>query len=476
MKQEHELKQKLEQVLSPQLLELLRILQMPRLELQQMIRTEMEQNPFIDVEDDDENDDISENEESELPHEGEIDYDYFYHDDWKSPGSDFSRKSKDKEEFNPVDIYSAPVSFKQHILTQIHLQFSDPLDMAVAEFVTTSLSDDGFLSNEHNENEDDVDHLIMHMFDIDSERYEAILKRFRLLDPIGTGSRSIKECFLTQLEFMNMKDSLAYIVIRDFYDDFLKNKMYRIIAKLNISNDELGKAIDIIKKLNPKPANGEWGNSSNYVTPDVTVRRHNDEFIAELNNNNFPEIHLNRKYLELLQNRDKLSKKEEKFLKKRLNGAIFLVSGINKRNNTLMNITERIIQLQKEFFFFGVSALKPMVLNDIADHISVHESTVSRALENKYIDTPQGLFPFKFFFSRGISTENGETSSTNVKDIITKIIENENKSKPLTDQRIADILNEEYKISIARRTVAKYREMNGILPASKRKQYFKEVQ
>lgn len=476
MKQEHGLKQNLEQVLSPQLLELLRILQMPRLELQQMIRTEMEQNPFVDVEDDEEEDEAPDNDESDLPHENEIDYDYFYHDEWKSPGSDFSRKSREREEFNPVDIYSEPVSFKQYILTQIHLRFSDPLEMAVAEFITTSLGDDGFLSNEHSEGEDDVDNLIMDMFSIERDHYEAILHRFRRLDPIGTGSRNIRECFLTQLENRKMTDSLAYVIIRDFYDDFLKNKMYRITAKLNISNEELSKAIDIIKTLNPKPANGEWGSSSHYVTPDIIVRRHKDEFIPELNNSSFPEIHLNRKYLELLQNKSRLSKKEEKFLKKRLNSAIFLVSGIQKRNNTLMKIAERIIQLQKEFFYFGVSALKPMVLNDISDHISVHESTVSRAIENKYIETPQGLFPFKFFFSRGIHTENGETSSTNVKDIIAHIIEDEDKSSPLTDQKIMEILQEEYKIKIARRTVAKYREMNGTLPASKRKQYFKEVQ
>ena len=476
MKQKHELNQRLDQILSPQLLELLKILQMPRLELQQMIRHEMEQNPFIDDEQEDDADKNEEiEEESELPHDEEIDYEYFFHDEWKTNGTDFSRRKKEQEDFNPVEIYSEPVSFKQHMLTQVHLKFSDVNEMAIAEFITTSLSDDGFLRNEHQAGEDDIDELIIKTFNVDREYYENVLKKYRFLDPIGSGSRDIRECFQTQLEYMNKVDTLAYVIITEFFEDFLKNKMYKIIAKMNISNEELGNAVDIIKTLNTRPANGEWGSSSHYVVPDIVIRKEKDEFYPELNSNNFPEIHLNRKYMEMLANKEKLSKKEEKFLKKRLNSAIFLVSGIHKRNSTLLKISERIVQIQKDFFYYGVSALKPMVLIDISDFLDIHESTVSRAIENKYIETPQGLFPFKFFFSRGIATDKGETSSTNVKDIIAKLIEEEDKSKPLTDQNIVEKLKEEHKITIARRTVAKYREMIGILPASKRKQYFKEV-
>ncbi len=480
MKHSQSLQNKLEQILSPQLLELLKILQMPRLELQQLIRHEIEQNPFLEEEmseDDDESETtIKEKEESKSDKKDEIDFEYFYHDDWKKPGIDFSKKKKEHENFNPVDIYSEPISFKQHLLTQVHIKFGNHLEMEVAEFIVTSLSDDGFLKVDHENEEENIENVIIKTFNITHKNFENILDRIRLLDPIGVGSRNVRECFLTQLKYKKMTDTFAFTIINDFYDDFLKNKMYRISNKIDISNDEFKIAIEDIKKLNPKPANGEWGKSSNYIVPDILVRKQGDEFIPEINSNYFPEVHLNKRYLDILQGKNKLTKKEEKFLKKRLNSAIFLVSGINKRNKTLLNISERIIMLQKEFFHFGISALKPMVLQDISNYLGIHESTVSRATYRKYIDTAKGIFPFKFFFSRSILTEEGNTSSTNVKDIIKKVIEKENQRTPLTDQRIVDILKDQYKIMIARRTVAKYREIMDILPASKRKKYFKEVE
>lgn len=467
MKQKLRVEQR--QELTPRLIELLKILQMPRMELQQMIRHEIELNPFLeDIDDLDE--EIEETEEPDndpdLPHEDDFDYDYFYHEEWKQAGYDFTRKSKQDEEFNAVDIYSAPQSFRDHMYTQVHLTFDLVDDIEIGEYITDSLSDEGLLEAE--------------LADISEQlkkpefKVEAVHKRYKLLNPIGVGSRTIQECLLTQLEFSGRRESLAYIIIEQFYDDFISNRLYKILAKLNIDENTLKEGTDEICKLNPKPANGEWGKSSQYIVPDVVIERKGDDYVPMLNTMNFPELHLNKRYMELLERRKDLNKNERTFLKKKLNAAVFMVSGIHRRHQTLMRISERIVQLQKDFLTFGVSALKPMTLSDISEYIEVHESTVSRAIENKHIDTPIGLFPFKFFFTRGIRTPDGDTSTLNVKDIINNIVNEEDKNKPLRDNEIADILKEKHQIEIARRTVAKYREQTGILPANKRKKYFKE--
>lgn len=466
MKQKLRVEQR--QELTPRLIELLKILQMPRLELQQMIRHEIEQNPFIDdIEDIEDNaEDEEPFEERESGEDDDFDYDYFYHEDWKSTGYDFSRKTRDEEEFNAVDVYSEPTSFREHMYTQVHLAFDLIDDIEIGEFISDSLSDDGLLETELE--------VIAEQLNKPVYMIEAVHLRYMLLNPVGVGSRTIRESLLVQLEFSGKKDTLAYRIIDQFYDDFIANRLYKIIAKLNISEEQLKEATDEICKLNPKPANGEWGKSGQYIVPDVIIERKGDEYVPMLNTMNFPELHLNRKYMEMLEKRKELSKKEKAFLKKKLNAAVFMVSGIHRRHQTLMRIAERIVQLQKDFLMFGVSAMKPMTLSDISGYIEVHESTVSRAIENKYIDTPIGLFPFKFFFTRGISTPDGDTSTLNVKDMIEKIVEKEDKNKPLRDNEIADILKENHQIEIARRTVAKYREQIGILPANKRKKYFKE--
>ncbi len=461
------------QVTKPQVIQLLRILQLPRQELLQEIRQEMEQNIFLEEnelleEETEEEMEIIESEEkeieSDLPHIDEMDYDYFYHSDWKT-GYNFSRKSKEDEEFNAVDIYSQPTSFREYMLRQVHLNFDNPKEMEIAEYITDSLSDEGLLDVKEEE--------IMEKFSIDNEYLERILKKYRFLSPVGVASRNHRESLLTQLEYDNKKDSLAYKIIDDLYEDFIKNKLYKIKVKYQKEDKEIEKAIEEIRKLNPKPANGEWGKNSNYVIPDIIIEKQGDDFVPMLNLTNFPEIHINKKYLEMLKNKDKLSKEEIKKLKEMLNKAVFYVSGIHRRHQTLLSIAERIVQLQKDFFIYGVSALKPMILSDIASYLNIHESTVSRAIDNKYMDTPIGLFPFKFFFSRGISIPYGETSTRNIKDLIKNIIEEENKSKPYTDSEIMEILKTK-NIKIARRTVAKYREQLGILSAPKRKKYFKE--
>lgn len=504
-----DLSQKLRQELrlSPQLLELVKILQLPRLELQQMIRQEIEINPFLAdetilEEDEEYSDSLSEEpvkeDEGNLPNEHEIDYDYFYHDEWKSTGYDFSRRSSEDEDFNPVDVYSTPKSLREHMLFQVHMNFDDPVEIAVAEFITDSLDDEGILNpaklNTSEEKVKIAEALSIPLDELPDEGgcidmlyvtaaelsvplslVEGVLKKYRFLEPVGVGSRNVRESLMTQLEFRGMEDSTEYAIIRDSYDDLMSNRIYKIVLKLKMTEAKVNRAIDEIRKLSPKPANGEWGRVSDYIIPDVIIERKGDELISYLNTTNFPELHLNRRYLELLQSGKYKGKKDEKFLKQRLNSAVFMIEGIYKRNTTLMKITERIIAIQRDFFDEGVSALKPMILTDVSEEIGMHESTVCRAIENKYVDTPIGMYPFKFFFSRSIKTDNGEMSATNVKDMVKTMIETEDPSSPLRDNEIAEQLEKNNGIKLARRTVAKYREQLGFLTAAKRKRYSKEV-
>jgi RNA polymerase sigma-54 factor len=467
-----ELSQKLRQELrlTPQLLELVKILQLPRMELQQLITHEIEINPFLSEELLDENEQQIEDvkdDEPELPHEQEIDYDYFFHDEWKSSGYDFAKKSEEDDDFSFVEIYSQPKTLRDHLMTQVHLTFNTVEEIEIGEFITDSLSDEGLLEVSFAD--------IVEGIKCTEESIEHVLAKYRLFDPIGIGSRDVRECLMTQLEYQNKTETVEYMLLKDFFEEFMTNKIYKIVAKVKISEAKLEKAIDEIKKLNPKPSNGEWGKNGDYIIPDMIIERKNDDFVCAINMTQFPEVHLNRKYVEMLKDKEHIKKEEEKFLKQRLNSAIFMLEGIHKRNRTLMRITERIIMMQKDFLNFGISTLKPMILADIADYVGMHESTISRALENKYVDTPQGVFPYKFFFSRSIKTDMGDTSSTNVKDLVKQIVDTESPSKPFTDAQIADILKEKYSITIARRTVAKYREQCNILPTVKRKKYFKEV-
>jgi len=270
MKQDLSQKLRQELRLSPQLLELVKILQLPRLELQQMIRQELEVNPFLaddailEVEDEEYENEIKEERDEEeneanLPKEQEIDYDYFYHDEWKSTGYDFSKKSSEDDEFNPVDVYSTPKSLRDYMLFQVHMNFEDPTDIKVAEFITDSLDEEGMLNpakiNHESEVEKiaealctevdaipvsngcvDIVYVLAAEFKTDMDRLESILKRYRFLEPVGVGSRNVRESLLTQLEFKNMVDTPEYIIIRDCFDDFISNKIYKIVLKLKMTD------------------------------------------------------------------------------------------------------------------------------------------------------------------------------------------------------------------------------------------------
>lgn len=462
MKQKLEIGLKQELKLTPQLLTLVKILQLPLLELQQIVTTEIEQNPFL-------SDDVIEEEEitydeiePELPLKDEIDYEYFFHDEWKRSVLPSEKLNRESEDFDPVEIAEKPEMLEEYLLTQSHIFFDDPDEIRIADEMVYSLSEEGLLEVSLEE--------ISQSLNLPIEMVEKVHSKFKFFDPVGIGSRSVKECLLTQLENKNKKDSLEYTIINQFYDEFLTNKIYIIENKLKIRANKIIKAFEEIKKLNPKPSNGIWGKTSDYILPDIIVEQRGEEFFVYLNLQSFPEIHLSRSYFEMYKNMDKLNQEEKKFLKNKFNAALFLLEGIYRRNNTLLKIAEKIVSIQKEFFLYGISHLKPIRLIDIANIIGVHEATVSRAIENKYMETPSGIFPLKFFFSKGVKNISGyEVSNKKIMNCIKDEIEKEDPRKPYSDIELTKILEEKYFIKIARRTVAKYRENLNILPSSKRK-------
>ncbi|MEO0288491.1 MAG: RNA polymerase factor sigma-54 [candidate division WOR-3 bacterium] len=462
MKQKLETSLRQEIKLTPQLLTLVKILQLPLLELQQVITNEIEQNPFLTDDVLEEEDVTYEEVEPELPLKDEIDYEYFFHDDWKRASLPSERYDREREEFDPITNVEEPESLQDYLLTQSHIFFDDPDEIKIAEEITFSLSDDGLLEVSLSQ--------IAENLNIPIEKVEYVHSKYKFFDPVGIGSRSVQEVLLTQLENQNKVDSLEYRIIKDFYEEFLTNKLYIIENKLKITRSKLEKVIESIRSLNPKPANGSWGKSSDYIIPDVIVEQRGEELYVSLNLQSFPEVHLSKSYFEMYKNNENLSQEEKKFLKNKFNAALFLLEGIYRRNNTLLKISERIVQIQKDFFFNGISSLKPLTLNDISGYIGVHEATVSRAIENKYMETPAGIFPLKFFFSKGVKNTTGfEVSNKKIMNIIKEEIENEDPNNPYSDIELVKILEEKHSIKIARRTVAKYREKLNILPSSKRK-------
>ncbi|MEO0237486.1 MAG: hypothetical protein ABIN35_04550, partial [candidate division WOR-3 bacterium] len=355
MKQKLETSLRQEIKLTPQLLTLVKILQLPLLELQQVITNEIEQNPFLADDVLEEEDVTYEEVEPELPLKDEIDYEYFFHDDWKRASLPSERYDREREEFDPLTNVEEPESLQDYLLTQSHIFFDDPDEIKIAEEITFSLSDDGLLEVSLSQ--------IAENLNIPIEKVEYVHSKYKFFDPVGIGSRSVQEVLLTQLENQNKMDSLEYRIIKDFYEEFLTNKLYIIENKLKITRNKLEKVLESIRTLNPKPANGSWGKSSDYIIPDIIVEQKGEELYVSLNLQSFPEVHLSKSYFEMYKNNENLSQEEKKFLKNKFNAALFLLEGIYRRNNTLLKISERIVQIQKDFFFNGISSLKPLTLN-----------------------------------------------------------------------------------------------------------------
>lgn len=457
---EPELRLDLRLQLSPQLIELLKLLQLPRLELEQLIRLELQQNPLLEeVEEDVEEEQPEEEDESTEEPEDEFEWAEFLQDDLDSGYKPDRRKTEDFTQQIP----EVPASLRDHLITQIHLKAKSNEQMLICEYIADSLDDDGYLRSVSVEE-------IASALNVEIEKVEDALALVQSLDPPGVGARELKECLLIQLRNNGKGDGLEVKIVEGHLND-LKNKRYQAIARsLKVNEKALQRAIGVISSLQPRPGSGAWGSEVRYVTPDVLIERAEDEFRVFLNETNIPHLRISRSYKEVLSGRRGRSKKEREFVRKRLASARFLINGLDERRRTIMKVMNFIAENQKDFLERGVTDLRPMTLRTVADALGIHESTVSRVIRGKYVQTPHGVFNLKFFFSGAVkSYRSDEVSARSVRARIAELIKNEDKKKPLSDKRVSEILGSEG-FEVARRTVGKYREELKILPSKMRRE------
>lgn len=476
----HSLQQKLLQKLSPQQIQLMKLLQLPTVALEQRVKEELESNPALDEgrEEKDELDDSYEEKEDNKDEIEEFDFSDYLDDDTPDYKYQISNKGKDEED---KDIpYSGGSTFHERVQQQIRLQQLDEKQETIAQHLIGSLDDSGYLRRDLSAVEDDL--AFRQNIMASEEEIEKVLKIIQQLDPPGIGARDLRECLLiqiTQKKPYKKAQALAESILVDFFEEFTKKHYNKIIKKLEITDDQLKEAVEEILKLNPKPGNSmnTSGKTVQVVVPDFTLQIKDGEIDITLNGRNAPQLRVSNEYKGMIDHykkakeHNKAEKEAMNFVKQKLDSAKWFIDAIRQRQNTLMNTMSAIAEYQKDYFLEGdETKLKPMILKDIAEKIQMDISTVSRVVNSKYVSTPYGTFLLKSFFSESISTEDGEEVSTReVKRILQDIIDAEDKKKPLTDEKLSQMLRDK-KYNIARRTIAKYREQLNIPVARLRKE------
>jgi RNA polymerase sigma-54 factor len=358
---------------------------------------------------------------------------------------------------------SAQESLSEHLISQIRYADVDEKTQHIAAFIIGNLDSNGYLATEHQE--------LANEAGCSLEELLAALDFVRSLDPAGVAAKDLKECLQLQLEFAGLSGSLAFRIVESHLEKLEKRKL-DVIAKIEkVTIEEVKKAVEVIRKLEPHPGRNFSEDTARYVTPDVYVQKVAGEYVLSLNEEGMPKLRVNPYYLGLLKNEAGDAAQNKQYLQDRLKAAAWLIRSDMQRRQTILKVAESIVKFQRPFLDHGISRLRPLVLKDVADDIGMHESTVSRVTSNKYMHTSQGVFELKFFFTTGIKTAGGDVSASSIRDRIKTIIAQETQSNPVSDQEIVEILNKE-KVEIARRTVAKYRETLGIQPSSQRKKAF----
>ncbi len=485
------LTQKQLQKLSPRQIQLMKLIQIPAATLDQRVQEELEANPALDETRDSEFSDDDQEEGSDSSEEFEMD-DYlqeYIEDDpatYKMRSNNYSSDQEDKKMPSVVE-----TSFQEYLLSQVSMfSLQSEEEQIIAEQIVGSIDQDGYLRRNTRAIVDDL-MLNQNLF-VEEAAVDKILKQIQKLDPPGVGARTLEECLLLQLERkLNANKNigqydelvLAKEMIENYFDEFSKKHYSKLMKYMDLSEQELKDIIDRIIKLNPKPASGyameKSSSKTNYIVPDFFVKNDAGELTLELNSRNAPELRINDQYKEMLINfkehkkANSLNEKDKEavmFIKNKIDSAKWFIDAIRQRQNTLYRTMYTILQYQKDFFLTGDRAqMKPMILKDIADVTGLDVSTISRVANSKYVETEFGTIHLKDFFSESITKEDGEVVSTNeVKSILQDLIDEEDKSKPLSDENLKKLLDDQG-YDIARRTVAKYREQLGIPVARLRK-------
>ncbi len=480
------LQQKLQQRLSPQQIQLMKLLQVPTIALEQRIKQELEENPALEDGADpddfensaDELNDLQDNEQQDSS-DDEFDFEDYLQDD-EIPDYRYKTNNRGKDDDEKSIPYASGKTFHDIVYSQFHLKDITERQRIIGDFIIGNLDDSGYLTRDIDAMVDDF--AFTQNFMTDDKEIEEVLEIIQSLDPPGIGARNLQECLLIQLRRKDTsKPSIAnaILILERFFNEFSKKHYSRIIKRAELSEEELKEAVDEILKLNPKPGNSlnESVKVNHYITPDFIITNEDGELKLSLNSRNAPELHVSRSYKDMFEAYSKAGKKDKKqkeavmFIKQKLDSARWFIDAIKQRQQTLLLTMEAIMNYQKEYFLTGdETKLKPMILKDIADIVKLDISTISRVVNSKYVQTPFGTFLLKSFFSESMTNSEGEEVSTReIKKILKDVIDAEDKKKPIIDEKLAEILKEKG-YNIARRTVAKYREQLGIPVARMRKE------
>jgi len=456
----------MEQTLTPQMLQSLKILQLPILELQTMVQQEVEQNPTLEREaaEVEETTDFEEAARDEMREEreiGELTELAEWDEDFRRNRETRSQVDDERHQFM-MDSISSDQTLQEHLLDQLSMAGLDDRERGIADVLIGSIDDDGYLQL-------DLDGIIGVTPEFPEELFERIIGIIQGLDPAGVGARSLQECLLLQLRQQGKSESLEAVLVRDHLDKLGAHQYEQIARAMRLPLEKIKELSDIIAELDPNPGRNFTGEQTEYIIPEITVEKRDGTWTVTQNRSPYPRLFISKKYLTLLK--DKTTAAEtRKYIREKIAKSKFFIRSIDQRQNTIYRIACEIVRVQEDFLEEGISGLKPLTMKQVADILEVHETTVSRACNGKYMATPQGTFEFKYFFTTGVAQADGRVlSNAAIKSALAAIVRTESKRRPLSDQRIAAELKKQ-DIVIARRTVAKYREQLKILPARLRRQ------
>ena len=483
LKQNLKLSQQL--VMTPQLQQAIKLLQLSRLELTDLITQEMEENPLleevaseeypedatvpesdtVEIADREEIKAVERTEEITGEGDGKEEFDWnSYLEDYGPTGVRYDRKDDEAPSWD--NMLMVKPSLTDHLMWQLKLSRITDAEMKIGEQIIGNLDGNGYLVASIEE--------IAKQEGVEESFVEGVLRKIQEFDPPGIAARDIKECLLIQARILGVMTPLVGSIINEHLKDLETKNYTNISRKLKVPLSEVLQAVCIISSMDPKPGSVYTEERIDTITPDVYVFKAGDEYKIILNDDGLPKLRISNFYKEIMggSNTYPDAESSRKYIRERMQSATWLIKSIQQRQRTIYKVTESILKLQRDFFDYGINYLKPLVLRDIADDVEMHESTISRVVTNKYMHTPRGIFELKYFFSSRIQKTSGDAvASKSVKEEIRNIVSAENPKKPYSDSDIVDLLKKSG-ISIARRTVAKYREMMGVLPSSKRKKYF----
>ena len=482
-----------EMKINPRLYQAMELLYMPLLDLQQHLKQELAENPFLDMEEADVQEEVELDEEKEEEEADEIDWEEILLDGFDVGGR--KQQFEQKEYFQPTAVEIPDL--QDYLEDQLHYLDISERELRLGEEIIGNIDEDGSLScpledvldalnvwldearevawvrveatEEEEEREEE-----RALFDDFFRRYEleeaeGMLERIQAFDPPGVGARDLRESILIQLRRKDKGESLSASLVEEHFDDLINHRWADIAKARGLTPLAVQDAADEIAKLDPKPGLRHSSDPDRYVIPDLIVEKIAGEYMVFANDTSLPRLRLSRAYREVARDKNKFKGENKEFISSKLNSANWMIQAIEQRRQTMLKVMGFIVDRQRAFFEKGVQLLRPLTLREVAEHIEMHESTVSRVTNEKFVQTPRGVFPLKFFFSSGLSTSSGEDiSARGVKAKIQVLVDDEAPKKPLTDQAIVALLKSEG-VNIARRTVAKYRDQLGILPARMRK-------